>query len=1128
MTLHIHVRSHPDELVAELAVLLAATPDDPFATELVAVPTRGIERWLTQRISLELADRTSGGGICANVEFPSPRRLVRQVLLSVPGLAESVSSWEGTALTRHVAALLDSHRDEQWMWLIARYIDAPGAETPLGNGQRMRAAAKIAGLFTRYARRRPDMIRAWIAGEDDGPDGQPLADSGMWQAKLWRMVRAQIDVAALPELLPQSLDPIRHGKVDLDLPHRLSVYGLTALDPMDLEVLEAVAVRRDVHLYLLHPSPALWASTRELLASDPTNAGLPLRATDPTRAEARHPLLRSWAQESSELQLLLAHRGVAADFATDHEPAPTTLLARLQDNIRANEIPVADADLSRAVKEGTDRSIQVHVCYGARRQVEVLRDAILHAFADNPTLQPRHVVIMTPDLATFAPLLEAAFPHEIDRPGTDLADESPPDSDMLPDLRVRIADRAPSATNPLVRFADTVFDLAGSRLETGTIRELLALPVVRRRFRFDTDAADAIAGVIDDINVRWGLDSDHRDNWEAGPNDDHTWRRGLDRALSGVFYADSAVRTVAGIAPLDGVEGSDARPVGLVAHLLDRVVAVREVLNRPRPHSEWGPAIASSVRLLAEPAWGEEWQWAQLERLLEESFPSQDEIVDPDISPAEARLSVAEWSQDAPSPLHFRTGDITVCTLVPMRSVPYRVVCLLGMDDERFPRSSRADGDDLLIDHELVGDTDRGAEDRQLLLDALMAAEDHLIVTYSGRDSLTNAAYPPAVPIADLEDTLHDMVGADGLEHIVTHHPLQSFSDLNFVAGRLGVAGPWAFDPMQLDGALALQSRTGKPPLAVTGFGPVEIPAEVRLDDLIGFLEHPARQFIRVRLGFSIPQPGETPDDILQADLDPLGLWGVTDRILTGLLDGHDIELLGARERATDALPPANLGIDDLQRATQRATDLSEAARRHGHDPRRRVDFAGVVGVGARTVAGSVGADAGQARIDLITPSRLRGKQRLRAFVKLVFLTALDPAPEWQALLIGRHDRGETLRAVTITALGDDPQSRQDRAEDLLASLMDLYVEGMTRPIPLPVETSYVWQRGLATSRAKAFREAGEAWETNRFSPEMLDPANHLLFSNLSDIGALAASGFVDHAARLWGPIVPLLKEKKA
>ena len=1135
MALLIHVRPHPGQLVGELCAQLAAPPADPFAGELVAVPTRGIERWLAQRIASEMGERTPSEGVCANVEFPSPGRLVRGVMMAAPDLAASVEAWERSALVRSVASTLDEIIDLPWMWVIARFIRDPGAETPLGSSQRLQAARKIAGLFTRYARRRPAMIRAWQDGGGAGPGGGPLSGADAWQPRLWRRVRAQIGVPSPAELLPAALDPVRSGAVDPGLPERLFVYGLTALDPLHMQVLEAAAVRREVHLYLLHPSPALWSETARLLEAAPAAGGPPERSADPTRELARHPLLRTWARESRELQLVLGGRAEAAPPPPGAENPPQTLLARLQRDIRSNRAPV--------LQTGPDRSIQIHVSHGARRQVEVLRDAILHVLAADRTLEPRDVVVMTPDIAAFAPLLEAAFMRNAGGGGTapDTAGEeaAPP-----ADLRIRIADRAPAAVNPLVRFAASVFDLAGARLEAGTIRELIALPVVRRRFGLDDQITDAAASLIEDANVYWGLDAGHRAEWNAGANEQHTWRRGLDRALAGVFYSDSSVRVVGGAAPLDGVEGQEARPAGLLAQIIDRATAVRSLLGRPRPFSEWGPAVAAAVRLLAAPEWGEEWQWGQLERLLERSFPPPEErgvqesgaarpSADPVISPAEARLAVEDWSQDTPGPLHFRTGYVTVCTPPPMRSVPYRVVCLLGMDDDRFPRGADDDGDDLLRGHETAGDPDRAAEDRQLLLDAVMAAGDHLIVTYSGRDELTNAEYPPSAPIAELLDALEEMAGAEVLEEIVVHHPLQPFSERNFTPGRLGPPGrPWSFDPMQYDGAQAVQRRvrTEGRQLSYPFFAAsAEAPPEIRLEDLIRFLENPARWFLQARLGFRIPAAGEISDDIVPVDLDFLEQWSLTDRLLTGLVEGCGIEELEAHELASDALPPGRLARTGMEAARERALGLWAAAREVGYDPEQSERFAGAVpvgGRGGRTVEGAVTADGAAARIDLVTPSRLRGKHRLRAFVQAVFLTALEPSRRWSGRLIGRHIRGDELWTVAVEGLGGGEGKRRREAGRLLSGLVDLYLEGLERPIPLPCETGYAWQRNLGSEKGP-FRPARSAWEGSKFVPgEVKDPAYEMLLPGLDDMKALAASGFEEYAARLWAPILPLLTEK--
>ena len=252
----------------------------------------------------------------------------------------------------------------------------------------------------------------------------------------------------------------------------------------------------------------------------------------------------------------------------------------------------------------------------------------------------------------------------------------------------------------------------------------------------------------------------------------------------------------------------------------------------------------------------------------------------------------------------------------------------------------------------------------------------------------------------------------------------------------------------------------------------------------------------------------------------------MTHRFLGGLLEGHPIESLESSEIAGDTLPPGNLGREGLAKARGRAIDLWTAARQVGYDPEGHEQFTGTVQVGNHVIEGSITADAATCRVDMVTPSRLKGKQRLRAFVQMLFVTALDPVRPWHGLLIGRHFRGDRLWSVKIGPLGKDPERRKQQADRMLAGLVDLYVEGLVAPIPLPGETAFIWQRNIRNGRDVAIKKAREAWETDRFSPEMKDPANAFLFPELVSMAALAHSSFPSYAERLWGPIIPLLVEK--
>ncbi|MCL1599280.1 MAG: exodeoxyribonuclease V subunit gamma, partial [Actinomycetia bacterium] len=851
------------------------------------------------------------------------------------------------------------------------------------------------------------------------------------------------------DTLPAALASLRNGTPNIDLPQRISVYGATALDPVDLAVLDAISDTTDVHLFLLHPSPTLWEETAPSISDDSDSEPQRSRVDDPGVSIARHPFLRSWAQESRELQIMVGHHDEHdREAGMSDVVLPTPLLAELQADIRFNRDPSADSNpsIAEGVASGTDQSIRVYSCHGAQRQVEVLRDALLHILSDDPTLEPRDIVIMTPDLETFAPLIDAAFPAAASHDGS------------MPDLRVRIADRAPSRSNPLIRFAGTIVDLAGSRLGIGAVAQLIALPEAQRRFRIDMDAVGDIAALVDDANVRWGLDADHRERNGAGSRDEHSWRRGIDRALTGVFYDDDPIRTVADVAPLSGLEGQSATAAGQLALVMERLGAVRELLTSPDPVSRWADKISTAVRLLATPTWDDEWQWAQLERLLDETFPQEAPgTPDPAVGLEEVAVLVAPWTEGAPSKLHHRTGNVTVCSLAPMRSVPYRVVCLVGMEHDRFPRSSRLDGDDLLVDNEMIGDRDRAAEDRQLLLDALMAAGDRFLVTYTGKDPLTNAPYPPAVPISELLEVVASMVGESGATKVLIEHPLQPFSPDVFTPGELGIPGPWGFDPIQRAGAVAVLNRNGGFDDRTTlALDPVDVETPT-LDQLIAYLKAPSATFLRNSLGVYIPGVDDPPDGQLPTGLNGLERWGVADRLLSGIRSGVDVDRLIAYEQASDAVPAGDLATEILSETLDLASRIADAAEALGCENGSSVPVTGTVTISDVALTGSVLADPETALICEVSPSRDKPTRRLALYTQVVFLTALYPDRSWRGIMIGKGE-DDDVAVVTIGPLAETPAERRSDSMRRLTTLVDLYREGMATPLPIFPLSSRAWQ----------------------------------------------------------------------
>jgi exodeoxyribonuclease V gamma subunit len=1071
--LHVHRAERADGLVEALGDLLAAPPADPFAPEVVSVPTRGMERWLTQRMSGRLgATPGRADGVCANVAFPSPRRLVGDAVATASGIEARSDPWLPERSVWALLDVLDGCLREPWLHALATHLGAgAGGDDPARRARRFAVVRHIAELFDRYALHRPAMVRAWAAGRDEDGTGARLRADSRWQAELFRRLRARIAVPDPAERVAGACARLREEPSLLDLPGRISLFGLTRLPAGHLDVLRAIAAGRDVHLFVLHPSPALWDQMR--------NAPHPIvhRSGDPTATFPQNGLLASWGNDAREMQLVLAD----AEPSDHHHPVPEpggTVLGRLQSDVRtdrrATGAPLPNRPDERPLLAAGDRSVEVHACHGRARQVEVLRDAILHVLDDDPTLEPRDVIVMCPDIETFAPLIQATFGA-----GDVVAedDEEPADGPRRPDLRVRLADRSLRQTNPVLGAVARLIELAAERVTASQVLDLVDREPVRRRFALDDDDVARLEEWVADSGIRWGLDAAHRapfklDNLQAG-----TWRAGLDRVLLGVAMTEERSRLFEGVLPLDDVESGAIELAGRFAELVDRLQRALDELGTPKTIADWADALADAADALMATTERDAWQRAELDRILDDVVGEAGEAQTTELTLAEVRALLAQRLQGRPTRANFRTGHLTVCTLMPMRSVPHRVVCLLGMDDGVFPRRTPRDGDDLMLDDPHVGDRDPRTEDRQLLLDALLAAGDRLIVTYAGNDERTNVAKPPAVPIGELLDAIDDTVRAEdgpAREKVVVRHPLQPFDPKNFTVGELVAGGPWGFDPTTLHGARAMVRERHEPaPFLADPLPPVDAKA-IALDDLVRFAEHPVRAFLRQRLEISLADFSRDVDDALPVELDPLELAGVGRRLLEGVLAGTPLDACVQAEVARGTLPPgrlARLVIEDVRPVVERIAGI--AGRAFGESSPESVDVRIVLPDGrplAGTVPGVHGSVAGTAAY-----ARVRPTHRIRAWVRLLALSAAYPQREYSAVTAGRARYGAPHEAfATVARLAP---IEAGSAREHLQTLVDLWERGMREPLPIGCESAAAYAD--AARREKPAIVAGRRqWES--------------------------------------------------
>ena len=1135
--LHIHRAERADALVAALGAVVVEPLDDPMAAEIVAVPTRGVERWLTQRLSARLgATPGRADGVCANIDFPYPAALVGGAVAAATGVERDADPWLAARSVWPLLDVIDAALGEPWLDSLARYLGATGGADPSQPGggdpslcgreaRRFGSARHLADLYDRYGVHRPGMLRAWAAKEDVDGAGQALPPQWAWQAELWRRLRERIGVASPAERLDDACVALRGDAAIVDLPARLSLFGLTRLPASFLAVLRALAVHRDVHLFLLHPSPVLWSRVDEATGG---RAAVVPRSADPTAALPANPLLTSWGRDAREMQLVLTAGDDGVAGPTDHhhpiEAPETTLLQRIQADVRGDRpppgLPLAGRD-DRAVLDPSDTSLAVHACHGRGRQVEVVRDAILHLLAADPTLEPRDIVVMCPDIEAFAPLIHATFGAAEGFNGTAgiidplgsadpaVASGTAASGPTSVDLRVRLADRSLRQTNPVLGVVTELLELASARVTAAQVLDLAGREPIRRRFRFDDDDLARAEEWVATAGVRWGLDAAHRADYKLDALDANTWRAGLDRLLLGVAMAEDGQRLVGGVLPLDDVSSGDIDLAGRLAELLDRLTAALDRLTARQPIGAWAAALADAAALLTATTPTDAWQTAELRHLLDdvvgEAAPSPpvqaagslaaettavgSEPAGAELTLPEVRTLLADRLRGRPTRANFRTGHLTICTLVPMRSVPHRVVCLLGLDDGVFPRKTDVDDDDLVAADARVGDRDPRSEDRQLLLDALLAAESNLIITYSGRDERTNAERPPAVPVGELLDVVDRTVALPGdptvraRTRIVVHHPLQPFDARNFMTGRLAGTTPWSFDAVALAGARAAGGERAEP----APFLPVPLATvrgeAVELDNLVRFVQHPVKAFLRQRLGVSLSDDTDDASDALPVELDALEQWAVGDRLLSGRLAGNDRDACVAAERARGTLPPGTLAEPVLGRVLPIVESLvAEAADITGSDVAPRSLEVNVALPDGRVLLGTVAGvlDRGPAGLLLrsVSYSRLAPKQRLAAWVRFLALTAAHPDRPVEAATIGRFRfSGRKKGAVSIASLASlagDAAARHAAAIAHLEVLVDLFDRGLCEPLPLYCKTSAAW---ADTAAAKRMQACAAVWE---------------------------------------------------
>jgi exodeoxyribonuclease V gamma subunit len=839
----LHSTNKTENLFEHLISVIEHAPlQSPFSKEVFLIQSQGMERWLSQ----QLASRFD---VWANYEFLFPSRffstIAQRLDSRIDGEAfdRSVMLWRLEVILRN----LDGDVFEPLKQYLA------GANQAL---KRYQLAQQLSQVFDQYQIMRPDLLAAW-------QQGRLLynTDVERWQQALWRQLTARIGQKHRGALWLDVIDKLNTVTDDAftrRLPERISVFGINTMPPLFLTYLQSVSKHCDMHLFLLNPAQGFWAD-------------LATKRNQLNESEANgHPLLASLGQQGREFQEMLLEY---SEF--DVEPSSFEAINN-PNNLQQLQNDILNNTLS-GLPLTNDGSVSFHACHSRKREVEVLRDQLLMVLENGLDLELRDIVVMAPDIQLYEPFISAVFS----------------------DIQHAIADRSLRLENQVLDSFVRFLELSQSRLGWQSVLDLLERPEVYPNFGLSETDLELIKHWVRDINVRWGQSGKHKRELGLPELNEHTWQAALDRLLMGYAVGHDDV-FIDGVLPYSHIEGSSAEALGGLHDFLQLLFQAKTELKQAKPLKAWGLRLFYFAgQLLGNSEITSDLvERQQLHGIL---LDLSHTLADIHTEPVELQV-ITQWLKsmiaERKSANGFLRGQLTFCSMLPMRSIPFKVIALLGINEGEFPKIDRKPTFDLIAQHFRKGDRSRRADDRYQFLEILLSARQRLIITYIGQSQANNEAIPPSVVITELLDVLRDYYQLTGL---VTRHPLQPFSQRYFD----GSEKLFSFSASDCEIAKALTNP--KPDAAIWWQGHIEEKAEtgvtgeiiIELSDLFWFFQHPQRYFFRKQLNLKLSKIATETEEREPFSAGEVGLYTIHQSWLQHLLSENQISLKKLQAQGT-------------------------------------------------------------------------------------------------------------------------------------------------------------------------------------------------------------------------------------
>jgi exodeoxyribonuclease V gamma subunit len=968
-----------------------------FAPELFLIQSQGMERMIAQY----LADRF---GVFCNFRFFLPLDFLAHVGACI-GLGLGAAGFQRQVLTWRLDELLRHLEGEVYLPL-QRYLQ--GEDGPL---KRFQLARQLADVFDQYQVQRSEMLDCWERGQMITGHGAEA-----WQMSLWRRLAVEgAESMHRGRLLRRISEKLGQGSdLSSQLPRRIFILGLHTMPPLFLECLDKLSRHMEVHLLLLSPSRHYWGDVE----SDRVRLRRQARELQASTAPLEHhPLLAALGRQGRDFHNMLLQGVEELNEIEGYEEPADDVTYRAASLLHRVQIDLLEDRLPPLPFVGKDDSLRVVSCHSRLRELQVLKEHLLHLLHRDHGLELRHIVVMAPDIQDYADLIPAVFA----------------------DIQHSIADRSTRRRNPFLAAFLAFLDLFTGRFGWSEVVDVLRRSEIFPQFELSEGDLDTLEQWVADVGIRWGLSLDQRSGDGHAAFGEGSWRYGIERMLLGFAMADE--HPWEGVLPFAEIEGQGARPLGGLCRYISLIERAWEEFRSERPLTAWSELLGDYARQLLGD--GDDRGLAELRAILAEPLETLAGLHHGAVTFAVVRHWLALSAAERRSSSGFLRGRLTFCSMLPMRSVPFKAICLLGLNDGEFPRPDRYHTFNLMANDHRPGDRSPRSDDRYQFLEALLSARSHLHLSYVGQSIRTNEELYPSTVLGELLEILEEHYQ---VKDLVVVHPLQPFSSRYFMGGE--ASRLFSHDVHFCAVAQALQ----RPPSPARRWWQGRLPrqdgAELALADVLRFFRHPQRYFLGDVLGIAEERDLEPPEDSELFACHGLDLYEVEQEVLQkglGQAEGGELEQFTAAGR----WPLGTPGTLAFAEKSREISDYLEIIKRLNLGERLSGEPIDLL-VGDYRLLGTLPARHQGGGL-LMRYGRLRGSDLLGAW--LWHAVALRVFPDLVTHLVTPEER------VTFSASTPGPS---------LQVLLELFVEGRCRPLPLLLEPALAYARQAESLSARS------------------------------------------------------------